>query len=186
MNIIDNIKKTESFWNLPKKTIFHIAINLVIYLKISFKQGRKIRQELYKKINSFDLSKELLCKLTNQDFARIGLEDNKISVINKIIDAEDLSINYLEQLKGIGPWTIKSLKIMNGEKNLFLEEDYWIRKRLKELFNLDKVPTIKESKKIVEHINCDKSELTRFLWRIKPNGIVKVKNNEELVREDFL
>ena len=42
------------------------------------------------------------------------MEDNIINCIIKIVELEKenkLTIENLEQIKGVGPWTIKSLKI---------------------------------------------------------------------------
>lgn len=186
MNLPLIIQQTSSFWNLPKKTLFHNLINLVISQKISFAEGRKIRQNLYKKINNYEITKEIIKNLTDIDFKKCGMDNNKIEVVKKIIEEENLTITSISKIKGIGPWTIKSLKILNDESGIFLSEDYWIRKRLKELYNKEKIPSIKEAELLVKDVDCDKSHISKFLWRIKPQGIEKIKNNINLEKNDFL
>lgn len=74
-----NIRNTNIFGYAKKKSLLHNAINLVISQKISFEQGRIIRQNLYKKIGAYEITLDLVKRLNKDDFKTIGLDENKIT-----------------------------------------------------------------------------------------------------------
>lgn len=182
----ETIIKTKTYWTTPKKSLFHNTISLITSQQISFQKGREIRQKIYAKINSFEITHENLKKLSRDDFMNYGIDEKRVNTITELLKIKNLTIEKISKLKGIGSWTIKSLKILNDEPNILLSEDYWIRKQMSKLINLPKVATIKEIENQTKNYEHDKSELTKFLWRIKDTGIDKIKENKELLREDFL
>jgi hypothetical protein len=114
---------------------------------------------------------------------------NKIAIITNIIrnigdeewnmDFDNLLIK-LEKINGIGPWTISALKIMfhsNKYPNIFLTSDKWIESRFSEL-NLDLKTVVKNAPNL--------SNVSKFLWRIKPSGVQKLNNLQQLTADDFL
>lgn len=194
MNLITNelLEQTKQFWKINKHTIFHNAISLVISQQVSFKVGRSVRTKLFMLINSSEITHENMSQLNNNDLEKIGLNQNKVNLIRFILNIKfvnDLDfVNELAKLKGIGVWTIKALQILNLENlNVFLSEDLWIRKRLSELANAKQILTIKECNNFI-NIYCmiNKSNFSNFLWRVRPEGIVALKNNQTLTRDHFL
>lgn len=191
-NIINNyINKTDKYWLIPQKSLFHNTISLLTSQKIKFSESRNIRKNLYK-LNQYndEFSINIFKNLTNDDFLNCGLSSNIIEVIKKVIDLElnnILTIETLQNIKGIGIWTIKSLKIMNNlDDNVILYEDYWIRQRLSELVKSNKILTQSECKKLFTGSSTNLSEISKFLWRITKNGTHKIINNLELSKNDFL
>lgn len=69
--------------------------------------------------------------------------------------------------------------------NIFLYEDSYIRGRLAELYNVDKL-TQAQARDIGLAWGEYQSYLSKFLWRIKKSGIQKIKMQIPLLREDFL
>jgi len=181
---------TKDFWTLKPKTLFHNTISLLTSQKIKFSESRAIRKKLYElNENREEYCPKIFANLSFINFKNCGLEDNIINCMFEVIELEKsnkLTIENLENIKGIGPWTIKSLKIMNKlDDNVFLFEDYWIRQRLSEIVKSDKILTQSECKKYVNNYK-NLSDVSRFLWRINKNGTRKILNNQELERSDFV
>jgi 3-methyladenine DNA glycosylase/8-oxoguanine DNA glycosylase len=196
MNLLTDelLNKTKEYYKLKEYPIFHQVISLIISQKISFSQGRLIRKNIFNHINEEFFTKNNLEKINPDQFTKFGLDDAKIKIISNIINIEYKNnedfITKISNIKGIGPWTIKSLKIMfdlkfDPSENEFLFEDLWIRKRVSELLKIEKVITQSECKNIS---NCIKNKRIKsiFFWRIKPEGIKKILKNENLKREDFV
>ena len=194
-NIMEKIlneymNKTKEFWTLKPKTLFHNAISLLTSQKIKFSESRAIRKKLYElNENREEYCPKIFSVLKYSNFKNCGLEDNIINCMFKVIELEkanNLTIDNLQQIKGIGPWTIKSLKIMNNlDDDIFLYEDYWIRQRLSELVKSDKILTQCECKKNMSGYK-NLSNISKFLWRINKKGTHKILNNEELNKDDFV
>lgn len=182
------LKETNSeFYKLQKHSLYHDVISLVISQRIPFKRSKEIRQKLGKICFPFTA-----IEMQNIDFSTVGLTNkNIIECIKQITTLElqsNLNINTIKDIKGIGKWTYKALQIMGYEKvNLFLKEDAWIRKRLTQIvYGQIKTISMKEAQQLVEQENCNLTQLSLFLWRIKDCGVVKIKNGEKLTRDNFL
>ena len=92
----------------------------------------------------------------------------------------------MQNIKGIGNWTIKGLQIMNNlNDNVFLYEDYWIRQRLSELVKSIKILTQSECKNLYKN-NNNLTNISKFLWRINKKGTSKILSGLELTRDDFV
>lgn len=189
-NLPELISPYESFFTLPPKTLFHNLISLIISQKIRFGQGRKIRQQLYSLLNTDEYTPNGLNSLSDDTLKSIGLSDDKINCIRAILGLEDLTLDRAAQIKGIGPWTIKALSILtNGSNDIFLSEDYWIRQRFSELIQSSKILTSRQLENYIAKFPNwvgQKTLISRFLWRIKPEGIMALLNSESLTREHFL
>lgn len=194
MELLTNeiLEQTKQFWKINEHTIFHNTISLVISQKVSFNIGRNIRIKLFELIGSSEFTKDNISQLSDCEMQNIGLDKNKIILVKLIIRINKKNnlefLNELLNLKGIGKWTIKALQILNlNDSNIFLSEDLWIRKRLSELIGIKSVLTIKDCDNLV-NFDCkiNKSNLTRFLWRIKPEGIIALKNKQLLCIDHFL
>lgn len=182
----------KDLYPIPSGTLLHNTISLIISQQIKFSQGRLIRKKLYNLLNSLssDSSQHdhILKGLTQQDWVKLGLPSNKIQCIIEVATIPNLTIESLINIKGIGPWTIKALKIlMDSDPNVFLNEDLWIRKRMSELCNSKKVLTPFELTHISNKIpTTNLTQISRFLWRLKPEGVVNLLNGRELTRQDFI
>ena len=184
------IDSTIEYWNLPQKTLFHNTISLLTAQKIKFSESRNIRKKLYElNQNKDEYSLNVFKDLSKQDFFNCGLSSNIIDVIYQVIELEKsniLTIDNLQNIKGIGNWTIKGLQIMNNlNDNVFLYEDYWIRQRLSELVKSIKILTQSECKNLYKN-NNNLTNISKFLWRINKKGTSKILSGLELTRDDFV
>lgn len=187
------LEYTEKYYKLKEYSFFHQTISLIISQKISFKKSRSIRSKIFEKIfpeKEFTIQN---FKFIKEDLKNFGLNETQIDTINNIIEIynKDLDvinwIHKIQKIKGIGIWTIKCLKIMfNIDNDIFLSEDFWIRSRLSELYNYNYVITIKESNDISIQWKGYRTNVSKFLWRIKPEGIEALKNKDLLIKEHFL
>lgn len=195
--ILNIMISTKEYWTMPKKTLFHNTISVIISQKITFHEGREIRQKLFEKLGKYDIVYDEFKKLGYDKLKEIGLSEDKIKCIDVVLkcfdkDIDDLAIiRKMASVKGIGPWTLKSLYILSNLEeynNIFLIEDYWIRKQIKILYGLNKVPTEKEIKKmdIMKAWKNNESNVSRFLWRLKSDGASAILNNITLERHHFL
>ena len=181
---------TTDLWSIPTKSLFHNLISLLTSQKIRFSKSREIRKQLY--VLNDHISEYNSCKLSmisRDQYRELGLTDGLISAIFEAIkleQANNLNMNTISDLKQVGPWTIKALRILNfNSDDDFLFEDYWIRKRVSELFGLRKVITCAVCDDLVIHWK-NKSNVSRFFWRIKATGITKIRGNQPLDRDDFV
>lgn len=186
------LTKTKEYYKLKQYNIFHQTISLIISQKISFASSKKIRSELFKNISpDNEFTRENISKISKSKMFDIGIDENKYDVILTIINLGDCDdddwINQISNIKGIGPWTIKCLEIMFDISNdLFLYEDLWIRKRLSELISSDVILSKKECNQISLHWKGYRTNVSKFFWRIKPEGITAFKNGENLDENHFL
>lgn len=186
------LENTKSYYELKKYSIFHQAISLIISQKITFLLGKTIRKKMFDELSLIgenQFTKENILLFDDDKLKSFGLDILKIKTLKHVCDldyVDDLDfINKIEKIKGIGVWTIKSLMIMADIGNEFLSEDLWIRKRVSELLESNKTITITECDKLVSNIK-NKRVLSRFFWRIKPEGIQKILHNKELDKNDFV
>lgn len=180
MQLSKIIDKTKEYYNIPSKSLFHNTISLVISQKIAFGKGRAIRIKIYDKIGSYEMSYDNMKDFTKEDLASFGLESFQIETIQRVMALPQPLVynDVINKVKGIGEWTKKALELYEGNKdNILLVEDYWIRKRVRDLFDLSKIPTVKEAEKLLDGICKNKSNVSKFLWRIKPEAIKKIRGN---------
>ena len=195
MNYVLSIMNiTTEYWNLAAKTQFHHCIAQYVTKMVKFSQSQKIRKNLYLLLGD-PYDKYKFDNSSNQELANCGLNEEQITTlkyISSIIDEQDTLDNNLERLSkvnGIGPWTIKSIRLLiipvNGNDQIFLYEDSYIRKRLSELYGM-KTLTQANAKKIGSAWNQYQSMFSKFLWRIKKEGIQKLTMQMPLTQDDFL
>jgi 3-methyladenine DNA glycosylase/8-oxoguanine DNA glycosylase len=189
--MIQIIESTREYWTLPVKTQFHHIVSQYVTKMVRFSESRKIRKNLYLLLGD-PYSQDIFNSSSSEDLIRCNLSNEQIitlryisSIIN---EREDLEVNLqrLSLIKGVGPWTIKSIRLMmTNDNTIFLYEDSYIRDRLAELYNLDKL-TQTQAKEIALKWENYQSCLSKFLWRIKKSGIQKIKAGIILTKGDFL
>ena len=199
LSLIDIINETQSFWDvLPPKPLFHAAISQFVTKRVRFSQSRLIRRKMYVLLGDpYDVN-ILRNNITDNDLKAIGLSSDQIVSIREIANLPDpLTLESLSTIRGVGPWVLKSTQLLTetDQENIYLEEDFWIRSRLGECFNLNKVPTICQARKLLLNnvdssgLSSSGSKITRFLWRIKPSGTLKIAkygHNAKLNKDDFI
>jgi 3-methyladenine DNA glycosylase/8-oxoguanine DNA glycosylase len=189
--VVNVIVNTSQYWNLPAKTQFHHCIAQYVTKMVKFNVSQKIRRNLYLLLGD-PYDKYKFDNSSNQDLINCGLNQEQITTlkyISSIIDEQDTLDNNLERLSkvvGFGHWTIKSIRLMmSTNEQIFLYEDSYIRTRLSELYGM-KTLNQANAKKIGSAWNQYQSILSKFLWRIKKEGIQKLTMQISLTRDDFL
>lgn len=194
----DILTKTKQYWNIHQnKNIFHQSVSLITSQKISFAKSRQARQILYDLIKpEQEFTSKNLSKIDKSQWLKIGIAESQYASIQNLIklDQNDYDnkewIEQISKIKGIGPWTIKGLKIMfNIEPDLFLFEDYWIRSRMTELITIEKKPSCISSSNaniLSSYWKGYRTHVSLFFWRIKPEGISALKNGITLTKTHFI
>ena len=138
---------TKSYYQFPKRSLLHNTILMIIYSRLNNSKSQEIKNKIYNSIG-----KEGKVELTTENFKfkdktllSYGLSHEQIDLIRKVLELssnkgkeekEELNIKNLTKIKGIGIWTIKSLKIIMNDfmeeknDNICFEQDYNVRNNL--------------------------------------------------------
>lgn len=188
-DLLNISKETELYWRQPERSLIHNAISCVISMRIPFKKSREIRQKIYTSIG-----KEGKVEITRDNFKfkdktllSYGLSNEQIRIIREILNNDIKTIKDLTKIKGIGIWTVKAIKIlMNVDPDISLEQDYYIRNNLTLLYGYKKVMTETEARKILQTWRGNRTQISYMLWRLKPEGIMKIFEEQKLDKYDFI
>ena len=152
------------------KPIYISLIGAIIGQKISYNKAKELRGNFYCKYG-------LNCNpylITKQGLIEIGLNNTQIDIIcrlNEYLIANNINldinnINNLTCIKGIGSWTVKTTILTSLLSwDIFVENDYFIKKRLQKLYRLSKIPSNNESEQIAFKWSPYRSFVTWHLWR---------------------
>lgn len=194
MNILGIILSNKNFWDLESKTLFHHAVSQYLTQLVSFNQSRVIRGKLYKMLGN-PYSQDIFNNSPDKIFKDIGLNDNQIPKLRQISsmvinnDNDDNNLIRLSQLSGIGPWTIKSIKLMKrcqGWHNIILEEDSYIRNRIAELCNVKSITPGLTRQCIINTFPAEYYGIVSlFFWRVTSVGISNMLKGNRLTKDDF-
>ena len=125
------------------------------------------------------------------------INDNLTTASEKLIKADELYNEYDEQLKtarvnaqaiiaqsekeakdvlckikGIGPWTVENFLIFSGNnKDICPANDLGLKKGIKKIYNLDKLPSDDEVYSISENWRPYRSVAVRYIWEIVDQDI---------------
>lgn len=189
-------EQVKELYPIPQNTVLHTTINLIISQKIRFSSGRQIRQNVYQLINSksdHGDHDQILRECTYDEWKTCGVPKAKIDTILEVCKVSPLTFESLAKIKGVGPWTIKALMIMTGtgtsagRENVLLSEDLYIRKRISELCGLTSVLSSKDVENISKkYCWTNLTQVSKFFWRIKPEGITTLLDGKELTRDHFV
>jgi len=162
----------------PKRNLFATLIGSVIGQRIKFEKARNLRRALYLKCGTDDFTPEQIWDLGLSGLISCGIGPIPSETILRVahhllqnnlqlIHISDLKL--VEEIKGIGPWTLGCTKIMhslNQDEGNFddtlLYSDLIIRRALKQLYGW----TTKEQ--IIAGTQCWspwKGILTVYLWK---------------------
>ena len=178
----DIISTIDSPSFVPEKNYFKSLSKYIIYQQLSIKSARAIYNRFIdlfknKKINPTNFKKINFIALT-----QIGISKSKIEYINHISDAfitdkhflnniKTISnqeiINQLIKIKGVGPWTCDMFLMFTLNRlDVFPIKDLGIKKGMKVLFKLDKLP---DDNLMIKNSNRWKPYRTiacLYLWKI--------------------
>lgn len=163
-----------------KRPFFHNVISLILSQRIPFATSRLLRQKIFRALATSEFTRENIKLLA--DIPIPGLPTDKL---NLMLTASTTPDNMMCTMKGIGPWTVNALKVLDGTATQILYEDFWVRQRLSELLDRPTM-TIAQAKRIVPPPGMNAALVSMFLWRIKQEGIVALKAGTALERCHFL
>lgn len=188
-DLLNISKETELYWRQPERSLIHNAISCVISMRIPFKKSREIRQKIYTSIGKegkVEITKDNF-KFKDKTLISYGLSNEQVRIIREILNNDINTIKDLTKIKGIGIWTLKAIKIlMNVDPDISLEQDYYIRNNLTLLYGYKKVMTETETKKILQTWKGYRTQISYMLWRLKPEGILKILAEQKLNKYDFI
>jgi DNA-3-methyladenine glycosylase II len=103
------------------------------------------------------------------------LKDLSTRVAKGKIDLEALRemedeeiIRILDEVKGIGPWTVQMLLIFTlGRTNVLPVDDLGVRKGIQHIYSMDQMPKKEEIQRLAENWHPYCSVASLYLWRYK-------------------
>jgi 3-methyladenine DNA glycosylase/8-oxoguanine DNA glycosylase len=175
-------------WLPPATSRYHAIISLLLSQRISFTQSRHLRQSLYTALNTTEFTPNLLATLKPELKAMIPSKFHRIiDRVTALALTNQLDWIQLGQIDGIGPWTIKGAKLMTREDDdIFLAEDLYIRQRLRELYDLPTIPTIRQARMMAQVWGGSHSLVSRFLWRLRPAGAKRLREGHPIQQSDLI
>jgi len=156
------LAKTENWPLFPVdgRGLFHVLASLVISQRIRFRRGQAIRASIYALQGRSDLN--AIGTLTNEQRAKIGLDDYKWAIIRRLIDEkEDFST-----IKGIGSWTLGCASIMAGDYSCgFVHGDLAVRKEITTILGLEALIKPKDLVELVAPLSKEEgAKLFSRIW----------------------
>jgi 3-methyladenine DNA glycosylase/8-oxoguanine DNA glycosylase len=199
-------------WLPPPTSQYHAIISLLLSQRISLAQSRNLRRSLYTALGTNEFTPDIMATLKPELKALIPSKFHPIidqvtalaltnhhqsdlvsEVPRNLTSPTDsgtrrvIEWTRLSQISGIGPWTIKGAKLMIREnEEIFLAEDLYIRQRLRELYNLPAVPTIRQAMTMAQVWAGSWSLVSRFLWRLRPEGAKKLQEGQPIQSTDLI
>lgn len=175
--------KYKNFWKYSEKSDLHQAIFIMISKGLSYEQYNPILKKIYTSLGNnftkFDISEKKLKEW--------GLSNEKIQAIYKITKLPEINSKTLCKIREGGIYLIKAFKILQEEDDdIFLAEDYIVRRVLGILYFRTKLMTIPEVKDIAKIWQGHRSQISYFLSRLKDSGAEKILNDEDLTEQDFI
>lgn len=157
--VMQKVIETVGMYSI-KQDMFAYLIGLIIGQEIRFTSARKIRGKLYEQIG-YNFKPD---QLMNVDLKALGVPEHKIKTITSVAECytDDMCLNDLKKIQGIGTWTYETLLITYRiDLNLFPLNDVHVNKNLKLLYGVDK----KDIAKFVSRWEPYKSVAFWYLWK---------------------
>lgn len=167
----------------PSKNYFLSLASSIIYQQISTKAGNSIYKKFLSLFNKGIPSPKYFLKFSEQELKSAGISPQKSKYLkdlaekflNKSINGEsftqmtDFEVKeHLMQVKGIGPWTADMFLIFAlNRKDVLPVGDLGTKKGFQKAFNLKKLPSEKQMKKLAEPHKGERTILTLHLWQIQ-------------------
>ena len=185
LDLFDLSNQYKHLWKLPETSPAHRAVLLLIGKGISPENYYKIVSKIEASIGKKEINKHSF-GIRDIKLKEFGLSTDKIIGIRKILDLPEVTSKTLCKVKEGGIYLVKAFKIFYEEEDdIFLQEDYLVRKNLSVLFFKDKLMSEAEARKLSTNWAGHKSQISYFLSRLKPTGSAKILAEEPLTECDF-
>ncbi len=166
---------------------FGMLVRSILSQQISTKAARSIRLRLYDLVHPEPISAILIQRLSDAQLRSVGLSGQKAAYLKdlsaRILDerlklnrigrmSDEDAIEHLMQVKGIGRWTAQMFLIFSlGRLDVFPHDDLIVRSTIRDLYELEELPTKQRSHEIAAAWKPYSSIATWYCWRF-----IDVKN----------
>lgn len=167
------------------KPLFISLLEAIVSQQLSVKAAQTIYGRFEALFHGGDINPHSLSQLTVDDLRSAGISRQKSGYLFAIADffdfenwhtpewideQEDLIVQRLTSIKGVGSWTAKMILMFNlGKEDVFPHEDLGVRLTMKELYGIEgkgkKLVAAMEQK--AELWRPYRSHASRLLWRWK-------------------
>lgn len=176
------IKQAGPFTLKLNRDRFGMLVRSILSQQISTKAARSIRMKLDALIHPQTLSAEVIDTLSEEQLRSAGLSRQKVSYLkdlaSHVLDqrlrlerigrlSDEDAIAELIQVKGIGRWTAQMFLIFSlGRLDVFPHDDLVVRSSIKELYELDELPSKQQSHAIAATWKPYSTIATWYCWRL--------------------
>lgn len=185
LDLFEISNKYKHLWLFPEYSSLHTSIVLLIRKGLSYSSSSKILNKINEAIGNKQISKTNFT-MTDKKLKQWGLSSEKIEGIRKILNLEQVTSNSLCKIKEGGLYLVKLFKIINQEDDdIFLWDDYNVLRNMGILFYRNKSLSKQECIFISKNWIGYRSQISYFLYRLRPEGALKICEDLELNIDDF-
>jgi DNA-3-methyladenine glycosylase II len=163
--------------------IFESLVESIIGQQVSGYAAKAIITRVRALYSSGQLEPEAIYRTRPKTLQKAGLSPQKLRYLKdlsrRVVKGElevnslpalsdELLIEKLDPVLGIGPWTVQMLLIFTlGRANVLPVDDYGIRKSIQEIYGLKALPTAGEIRQLAKNWNPYCTVASLYLWRAK-------------------
>ncbi len=164
------------------KEVFRDVVHAIVNQQLSGKAAETIFGRLEALLGKKKFNAQNVLGLKDAELRICGLSEAKVktihglaqAVVRKEIDLVTLHtlpdgevITNLTSVKGIGPWTAEMILMFSlGRTDIFSPGDLGLRKGLMYLYDLKKLPSDAQMKKLTKKWSPYRTYASRVLWRV--------------------
>jgi DNA-3-methyladenine glycosylase II len=175
------IRRAGPFTMRPHRNRFRALVFSILGQQISGKAAASIRGRLVEHLRPEEISPETIGRLTPETLRSLGISGQKASYLLDLAQRvrsgevqlsrmarmkDEQVIEALVQVKGIGVWTAQMFLIFSlGRPDVFPHDDLGVRMAIRNLYDLDDLPTKEVSHKIAAPWRPYASVASWYCWR---------------------
>ncbi len=157
----------------------------IIGQQLSVKAARTIYERFEKLFKNGEIKPSGLLNLQNEEIRKVGISYQKISYLKdlsqKVLDnevelnkftelPEQIIIEKLTKIKGIGRWTVEMFLMFSlGRPDIFSYGDLGLQNAIKKAYELKQKPTVKQMEKLSKKWIPYRTYAAVLLWRSLAN-----------------
>ena len=175
------IRKAGPYTMRPNRNRFRSLVFSILGQQISGKAAASIRARLVNHLKPEQISPQTISRLTPETLRSLGVSNQKsgylLDLANRVLSGEirlsrmsrltdEEVIETLIRVKGIGVWTAQMFLIFSlGRPDVFPHDDLGVRVAIRDLYNLDELPSKEISHKIAAPWRPYASVASWYCWR---------------------
>lgn len=185
MDLFSVSNASKHLWKLPERSNLHVALFLMITKGLPHAAGQKIMDRIEQAIGKKDMSHKNFT-FSDKKMKQWGLSAEKISGIRKILTLDEINPNTLCKVKEGGIYLIKGFRVLADEDDdTFWESSFQVRYNMGRLLGHSKILPEQDARNLGKKWLGYRSQISYFFYRIKPDAMEKIVNEEELTADDF-